>query len=173
MKKEIWKKILNYDGYEVSNYGRVRSFKIRGGQGRLTNKPTIKKQTIIGNSGYLGVSLSHKGKEKTILVHRIVLETFVSLCPLGMEARHLDGNKLNNLLLNLKWGTPKENGEDKLKHGTTSKNNKFRAKLNKKQVKYIKRKLNEGYSCTFLANKFNVKQPTISNIKNGKSWTDI
>lgn len=50
-------------------------------------------------------------------VHRLVLSLFDRPQPVGQECRHLDGNKLNNSLSNLAWGTRKENMSDMDSHG--------------------------------------------------------
>lgn len=52
------------------------------------------------------------------LVHCLVLETFVGPCPDGLEARHLDGDSLNNARSNLKWDDHSKNMLDKQAHGT-------------------------------------------------------
>ena len=54
------------------------------------------------------------------LIHRLVLETFIGPCPEGEVCRHLDGDKRNNSLNNLCWGTLKENTQDAIRHGTHS-----------------------------------------------------
>jgi hypothetical protein len=69
--------------------------------------------------GYLTVTLSEKGTTATIKLHRLVLEAFIGPRPQGMVCRHLDGNKLNNRLSNLLWGTPAENAADRVLHGQT------------------------------------------------------
>lgn len=70
--------------------------------------------------GYLSVCLWKASKGHMRRVHQLVLETFVGPRPKGMECRHLDGNKHNNHLKNLKWGTRSENQHDAVKHGTHS-----------------------------------------------------
>lgn len=35
-----------------------------------------------------------------------------------MHTLHIDGNKVNNKLINLRYGTPWENGQDYVKHKT-------------------------------------------------------
>lgn len=60
---------------------------------------------------------SPQGRRK-IYIHHFVLEVFVGPCPEGMEACHEDGNIHNNHLDNLRWDTPKNNAQDKRKHGT-------------------------------------------------------
>src|SRR5580765_1006210 len=51
-------------------------------------------------------------------IAHLVLEAFVGLRPLGMVCRHLDGDRNNNNLSNLAWGTPSENVRDSVLHGT-------------------------------------------------------
>lgn len=52
-------------------------------------------------------------------VHRLVLETFVGPMPQGLQVRHLDGDPKNNHLVNLAYGSAKENAADRDRHGRT------------------------------------------------------
>lgn len=52
------------------------------------------------------------------MVHVLILITFVSPKPDGMETRHLDNNPGHNALFNIRWGTQAENEEDKVRNGT-------------------------------------------------------
>lgn len=121
--REKWKDIPGYKGlYEVSNQGQVRSIRrtwFSGPEHRIAREvlPKIKMSKPDGG-GYLRVTLSKKGKKNRISIHTLVLNTFVGEKP-GYECRHLDGNKNNNKLDNLCWGTPKESAADRLKHGKT------------------------------------------------------
>lgn len=71
--------------------------------------------------GYLAVRLCKKGVKYATTVHRLVLETFVGLCPDSMEACHNNGIRDDNRLGNLRWDTRKNNQRDRIKHGTDSK----------------------------------------------------
>ena len=51
-------------------------------------------------------------------IHRLVLRAFVGEPPVGMEAAHLDGNRKNAHLDNLRWVTKKENWSHRHAHGT-------------------------------------------------------
>jgi hypothetical protein len=66
-------------------------------------------------SGYPHVRLGGRGRA---YVHHLVLEAFVGPRPAGDQAAHGDGDRLNNVLGNLRWATPKENNGDKRSHGT-------------------------------------------------------
>jgi len=104
---ERWLPVVGWEGrYEVSSWGRVR---------RINCKP--KKNTVAAN-GYDVVSLSREGKSYVFTVHRLVLEAFVGECPSGCETRHLNGNRGDNRLENLKWGTAAENSRDRVRHDT-------------------------------------------------------
>ena len=116
--------------------------------------------------------LSKNNKKKRYSVHRLILEAFVGPCPKDMECRHLDGNKLNNKLNNLKLGTPKENQADRILHKTYLFGSKCSwAKLNDWKVRIIKRLLEDGYlTQTEIATIFNINRRTVSHIKVGDRW---
>jgi hypothetical protein len=105
------------DGYEVSDQGRVRS-RVKY---RSSTEPRILTARLCPTNGYLMTQLSRldgdRGK-RTQTVHSLVLLAFVGPRPAGHEVRHLDGNRQNNRLSNLAYGTPAENGQDQLRHGT-------------------------------------------------------
>jgi hypothetical protein len=68
---------------------------------------------------YLSVKLSKAGVTKTRYVHQLVLLAFVGPRPKldeKGEIRHLDGDKMNNQLANLVYGTQKENMADRKLH---------------------------------------------------------
>ena len=98
---EIWRQIDGYWGYEVSNMGRIKSFK---------RKDTIILQTFFNNKGYERVALCRNGQDKRFLVSRIVAEAF---CPRPNDdcdtVDHIDTNKKNNTASNLRWMTLSDN----------------------------------------------------------------
>lgn len=100
--KEIWKPIIGYEGlYEISNYGRVKSF---------TRKNTIILKAACNSSGYPQVMFSVKDKgNKTIAVHRLVAQAFCKGYSPDLHVNHIDGDKLNNHYSNLEWCTFTEN----------------------------------------------------------------
>lgn len=118
---ERWRTVPveGFEDYEVSDLGRVRSWKKwRGKRGHLiTPWANVKK-------GYLTVSLG-RGEHKAVLcVHRLVMLAFVGPRPPEMQVRHLDGVKSNNTLGNLTYGTAAENAHDKAVHGGYYQSNK-------------------------------------------------
>lgn len=93
-----WKVIKGYPDYMVSDEGQVYSMKSK----RLL---TISKHS----NGYMRVSLSEKGRLKTMLIHRLVYETFAGSIPKGYEVNHKDEDKSNNQFTNLELLTHKDN----------------------------------------------------------------
>jgi len=103
---EIWKDIEGYEGYQVSNMGRIRS------TDRLIYHKHIKryikyKGKVLKASpcqgGYLRIS------NPGIKVHRAVALAFVPGYFEGAEVNHKDENVKNNRADNLEWVTHKEN----------------------------------------------------------------
>jgi len=113
---ETWRPIPGYEGiYSVSNQGSVKSLD------RITDRGHRRKGKILTSitmkNGYHIVTLWRNGKQKSALVHRLVLFAFVGPQPEGMESRHKNGDKNNNSLSNLSWGTASENNLDIVVHG--------------------------------------------------------
>lgn len=106
---EEWRPIPDWDGYEVSNLGRVVSHR-RG-------RPIVLKG-YTNPKGYRFVNLFDGQRSNPRAVHRLVMLTFVGPRPDGLEIRHLDGDQLNNAVDNLAYGTRAENLADQIDHGT-------------------------------------------------------
>lgn len=121
---EIWKGAPGFEEfYEVSNLGRVRVLDrwVNAGRGgRRFNPGRILKQGLVG-SGYLSVAFNVAGRKKANrLVHSLVLETFVGPRPTGMVACHVDSDRFNNRLDNLRWDTYASNYRDAMELGRRS-----------------------------------------------------
>lgn len=99
---EEWKPILNKEGYFISNYGRVKSYK------KTYDKYNLLSQTYNNSTGYMYVSCAHK----TLSVHRLVAIHFVDgRSEKKCYVNHIDRNKLNNKASNLEWCTQSENNK--------------------------------------------------------------
>ena len=171
---EAWAPIPGWDGYEVSSYGRVRSWKYPG-KGRQwlpddSRPPRLLKQDTKG--GYLNVLLSARGARRPVGVHRLVLEAFVGQCPLGFQAAHYDNNPQNNRLDNLRWASPSDNNADKARHGTRQNGERAGvAKLSDRLARQIVRQHRRGVSARELARSFGVHRNSIWNIVSGRTWS--
>ncbi len=98
--KEIWKDIEGYDGYKISNYGRVHTY--RYGRDKI-------KKTVYDKYGYPYTVLFNKDGGKRFLVHRLVAQAFIPNPNNKPQVNHIDGNPNNSYYNNLEWCTAKEN----------------------------------------------------------------
>ncbi len=109
-------------GYEVSNLGRVRSYRNRYGYGNGSGyRELLPEATIISGRpdqvGYIQYEMYSKGgKRKNVRGHVIVMQTFVGYPEEGMMICHWDDVKHNNCLDNLRYGTKQENVEDMIRN---------------------------------------------------------
>lgn len=136
----------------VDELGRVRRFKAR------VLRPT---RNVYG---YFHITLTgENGKEATVLLHKLVLEAFVSAKPEGMESLHIDGDQSNNQVSNLRWGTHLENCADRSRHGTSG------SVLDFSQAQQI-RALKGKHTQKEIARMFGVTQCTVSQIQRRVIW---
>ena len=96
--QEVWKPIEGYEGrYEVSNFGRVKSFAYDRQNGRMIRGST-------NRDGYHTITFHDgRGNIKTILLHRLVALAFVDNPEGYREINHKDEDKDNNRAENLEW----------------------------------------------------------------------
>jgi hypothetical protein len=113
---EIWKPVVGHEeAYAVSNIGRVKSLERNITDKNGKTKPAcgrLLKPQSSGQRGYLTVTLCGRIR----YVHNLVLTTFIGPRPLDLECRHLNGINTDNRIENLRWGTHKENAEDRIRH---------------------------------------------------------
>lgn len=98
---EIWKDVVGYEGlYQVSNLGRVKSLPKYNA---LSDR--ILKQNKSGL--YYAVALYKNKISKTVVVHRLVASAFLGKSNFHVD--HIDGNRFNNRIENIRYCTPREN----------------------------------------------------------------
>lgn len=112
--KEVWKPISDYPNYEVSSFGDIRSItrnvKTRG-NGVRTIKSKILLQDTTGR--YHMVTLYKNGVAKNVSVHRQVAIAFIDNPDNKETVDHIDRNKDNNRVSNLRWANKLEQERNK------------------------------------------------------------
>lgn len=126
-------------------------------------------------NGYGLVSISSDGSKRIRLRrHVIVCETYHGERPEGKVVRHKNGTPSDDRSENLEWGTQAENCKDTVTHGRSTRGIKnAQAKLTREQALEIRQRSRNGESTTELARWFNVSQPTICDIKAGRTWSHL
>lgn len=189
---ENWKSVPGYSGYEISDKGRARSYKKRGGYS-FHSTPHLLKPTQ--NERYVGINLSRDGVVYFCRIHRLVMFVFVGKCPVGMEVCHNNSNTHDNRLTNLRYDTPKHNAEDRVKitqarnvcirnkynlglsiediakeyglstaYTTILIKPKLKSKLTKEQVKEIRQRRKTGELLKSIANDFCISEGYVSRL---------
>lgn len=113
--KEVWEDITlfpGYEGYQISNHGRVRSNRKRN-RNAIGNKWRILTPNKTPAGGYSWISLYGEGSPRKVRVHALVADKFLGPKPEGSIILHLDDNPENNHVSNLRYGSPRENAIDK------------------------------------------------------------
>ena len=167
---EIWRDVVDYEGiYQVSNYGRVKSFNY----GRVK----ILRQSI-NTQNYFVVSLYNK-KPTKVGVHVLVGTAFIQNPENKPIIHHQNDIKADNCIWNLCWATYSENIQWAWESGAR----KFspieknpNSKLTPEQVRYIRQNYIAGdrkFGAHALARKFNVNKSVILNVVKGKTYKNV
>lgn len=149
---EIWKTIKDFDKYEISNYGNVRSKIIH--RSKSKNKlPSIEYRQLKPciKRGYATVQISNDYYILVYLVHRLVAEAFIPNPDNLPQVNHKDENRLNNSVENLEWCTNEYNSN----YGTR---NERIGKTAKRNMKYAKQILQYDLNGNFIKEWFSLEQ---------------
>jgi len=95
----MWIKIARNTNYSINEDGEVRN--------DITGR--IKKPFANKRNGYLSVDLYKDNKSKKVSIHRLVAEAFIPNIENKATVDHIDGNRKNNSVNNLRWATYSEN----------------------------------------------------------------
>lgn len=165
--EEVWRAVPGYEGdYEVSNLGRVRSFKHSAAGRLLAAHPA-------GTRGYPTVILCGK-KRVNAKVHHLVLLAFVGPRPPGLMGLHGDDDPTNNRVENLRWDTQASNEQDKVRNFRASARQlptppPFR-KLRPDQALAIRA---DDRSLSRIAAAYGVSVSCIAHLKQNRTWRNL
>ena len=153
LENEQWKKIFNYH-YSISSYGRIRN-----DETLLLLSPSL-------TNGYQKVRLSSNGIVKDFQVHYLVYCIFneIDSIPKGYIIDHIDANKTNNKLENLRLLSLSENVRMAYYIQKVNSNCKKVRQMDL-QGNYIK----DFLSCAEAARQLNLDSSTISKVCRGKN----
>lgn len=175
--------MMEVDGIEVKtipgfpNYAISKDGKVWSKPRRRSSKRGIWIKSRQTNCGYIHCGLYQDNQVHWVLIHRLVLETYVGSCPDGMETRHLNGVRTDNRLDNLCWGIKKENMKDIVHHGTRVRHfgeKNGQTKLTEQDVRMIIYMYRTGlFTMQEIASNYEIGLATVSNIINKKSWQHI
>lgn len=175
----VYCQVAGFPEYKIGNNGELVTLYLpqsRMGVKRVLGANWRPVLTHIDRRGYVRATLTSNGVRRYRYIHQLVLEAFVGQRLPGIETRHLDGNKTNNKLYNLAWGTAKDNANDRDKHGTLVRSIGEKcgaAKLVESEVLEIRRKHAAGATNRYLADEFGVSTATIIAIIYYRTWRHI
>jgi hypothetical protein len=182
LKSEEWKpvlfkghKLLN-NHYALSSQGRAASFKEEVyGDGKLLKGSHT--------SGYPTLNMRIGATNLTLFIHREIAKLFCKKSsPKEKFVIHVNHDRTDNRVKNLKWATQKEviahqqKSPLKIAYKEEQKSLTKGLKLNATQVKAIKKTLENPrrrMTNKALAEKYDVSEMTIYRIKSGESWSRI
>lgn len=166
MKKEVWVKLDRLpEGYEISNYGRVKSVDryIDRASGPVHVRERILKPSYDKQTRAAHIAVSHRGKNKTYWVARLVAEAFIG-DPTGKDVKTIDGNNKNLYYKNIFMVSRKNSVQFDLQKG------RRHAKLDENDIINIRRLIRAGVITTDIGKRYGVSQTLISQIKNHKIY---
>lgn len=174
--QRIMKQLAKFGGYWTSAYGAKNYFVSIDGKIVSVIGKNIRLLKPIKCGLYDGVQLSHNDCViRKVYIHRLMLSSWDMPALPEQQCRHLDGNRVNNALVNLQWGSKAENERDRVLHGTSAVGTKNpQSKLTDSSVKHLRALRKESaWSYKRLGNYFGVSTMTAYRAVTGQAWSHL
>lgn len=180
LKNEMWKDLpIKFKSslrkkYAVSNHGRVVSFTHEIKDGNELNGSTVE--------GYTVINVKPNDTFQSLYLHREIAKLFLPKPGRNYKyVVHLDHNKKNNHVKNLRWATKEEmevhqqKSPAKIAYKERQRNRTNGLKLNTTKVRSIKRMLGSPERKTMrqIAHQFGISEMQLYRIKNGENWGHV
>lgn len=173
---EQWRAVPDTEGYEVSSHGRMRR----------------RERAIIGyiaRGGYRKTKITYQGREQHVNFHRLVALAFFGACPDGMVVDHVDCDRDNNRVDNLRYITAAENVRRPFREGRGPVGNRHgrntkpecsargervnTAKITEEVVREIRQLRDSGAFLHEIGDVYGIGASQVCNIVNGRSWRHV
>jgi len=172
-KYEKWKEIdfspdATMHKYAISEMGKVKSYAVHKENGRILKKGII--------NGYNSVAVKlESGKNKSYYVHRLVAEHFLkNRKPDDRYVIHLDYDKTNNQVYNLKWASQIVSAKHNNLNPAVIKRKTTGYKLTESKVRVIKKLLKTKKTrLSMIAKRFGITHTQLNRIRSGENWGHV
>jgi hypothetical protein len=169
----LYRAIPGFPGYLAGTDGSVWTEWSRGCNSVRTGF-WVRMKPSPNRFGYGRVNLRADGNSTLIIVSNVIARTFLGSPVVGDRVLHRDGNTANDTMINLRWGTAKDNSADSIEHGTWmhgTKNSK--AKLDDDKIREIRRRVGQGERRATVAECFGLNVSTVGDIVRRKLWKHV
>lgn len=153
--------LIDADNYMIANDGRVLSLKTHRILKQGTNLP-----------GYKYVSIKmNDGSRKNKAIHRLVYQNFLGDIPANLQVDHINGNKLDNHITNLRLLSPSEN---MVKNQDRRRQKNFGFKFDEEYISFAKWILQKKfYSNIKSAQLLGMSETLARNIAKENQWAHV
>jgi len=170
---EVWRVVPETnDCYQVSNYGRVKSFAYNKKDGKILKCSVI--------NGFKMVQVTMNNGPIRLYVHKLAAQVWI---PRPSDKHtfvtHLDGNLKNNQISNLEWHT-RESLKEKHREMARQKEKIYgrpkvnrNSKLKESDIALLKSMLERGVVQAKIAKLFSISEMQVTRIKRGENWGHV
>ncbi len=166
---EVWRVVPNCNNrYQVSNYGRLKSFVFNKKDGQIIKGSYI--------NGFKHITLTMDEHIRRVYIHKLVAEVWISKpSEQHIYVTHLDRNLKNNHISNLEWHTHRTLIEKHREFATPHQYSKVisNSKLKESDIMLLKKMLANGVVQSKIAKMFCISEMQVTRIKRGENWGHV